>query len=179
MVRAHSSADGSGQRLLEELLTLDAGENTSVYFEIVTKSLMLSRQRRCRVSTKHPPPPLSGHPSLHLPACVRRVGGERFPFTKLSPLKPYLSCFWTSLKLHTSSSHMPLLFSELWLHFLLVSITPEHNMLPAPSQLLDINQVFGLAKASLAIPPVYTKRTVLKVNVNEIICYVNIFFLCS
>lgn len=39
-----------------------------------------------------------------------------------------------------------------------------------------MNQFFGLKPA---IPPVCTKRTILKVKVNGIICYVDIFSLCS
>lgn len=42
------------------------------------------------------------------------------------------------------------------------------------SQLLEMNQFFWLKPA---VPPVCTKRTVLKVKVNGIICYVDIFFL--
>jgi len=58
-----------------------------------------------------------------------------------------------------------------------VSITPGCNALPALPQLLNINPSFGLARAPLVIPPVCTKRTDLKVKVNEMICYRNIFFL--
>lgn len=125
MVRASSSGDGSGQRLHEELLYSLLCPKSSVYFETATEFLLLSRQRCCRVSTKHCPLLcLSGHPSLHLPACL--WGGRRATsFCKIIALKPYLSRFWTSLKLYTSSSHMPLLPSELRLPFLVCEPNPR------------------------------------------------------
>lgn len=95
--------------VLEELLVFLLCPKPSVYFETVTESLLLSRQHCCRVSTKHPPSS----------ACLCVTGGRRaISFCKITPLNPYLSCFWTSLVLHSSSSHMTLLFSKLWLPFL-------------------------------------------------------------
>lgn len=122
-MRERSSADSSAQCVLEELLVFLPCPKSSVYFETVTKSLQLSRQHCCRVSTKH---------SLLLCLCLATppclclcvMGGRRaISFRKITPLNPYLSCFWTSLMLHTSSSHMTLLFSKLWLPFLVC----EHN----------------------------------------------------
>lgn len=122
-MRECSSADGSAQCVLEELLVFLLCLKSSVYFETVTKSLLLSRQHCCRVSTKHPHLLclcLATLPCLRLCVTGRR---RTISFCKITPLNPYLSCFWTSLMLNSSSSYMTPLFSKLWLPFLVC----EHN----------------------------------------------------
>lgn len=143
------------------------------------QSLCCSPDNAVAVSVQNIPPTssVSVWPPFPAPACLCVTGGRRvISFCKITPLNPYLSCFWTSIMLHSSSSHMCLLFPKLWLPFLRsVSITPEHKALPALSQLFNINQIFGLAGTS----PECTERALLKVKVSDLICYLNVFFLCS
>lgn len=177
VVREINSADSSAQCVLEELLVFLLCPKSSVYFETVTKSLLPSRQRCCCVSTKHFPPPvlpLSGRPSLPLPLCD---GWEESDFLLQNyPLNPYLSCFWTSLMLHSSSSHMTLLFSKLWLPFLVCEHNPraQHTAPTAQHQ-----PALWAGRNFSSCSPECTERTLLKVKVSDFISFVNVFSLCS
>lgn len=138
---ARSSADGSRWRLPEELLYFLPCPQSSVCFETVTKSLLPSRQRRCSVSTKHPPPlPLSSHFSL--PVCN---GWEESNFLSLNrPPLISLQLFLDKPQIAYLSQPHALLLSILWLPILVMRATPGHDALP---QLLDISRVWGLAEA--------------------------------
>lgn len=66
-MRECSSADGSAQCVLEELLVFLLCLKSSVYFETVTKSPALQTTLLpCQYKTSAP---LSGHPSLPPPLC--------------------------------------------------------------------------------------------------------------
>lgn len=176
MVRVCSSADGSAQCVLEGLLVFLLCPKSSVYFETVTKSLLLSRQRCCRVSTKHLP--LLSLCLATLPCLCLCVTGRRraISFCKITPLNPYLSCFWTSLMLNSSSSYMTPLFSKLWLSFLVCKHNPRVKCTAPTAQ--HQPALLGWQELFLLFPRVH-RRNPSGGEVCDFICYVNVFSLCS
>ena len=87
------------------------------------------------------------------------MGGRRaISFRSIIPLKTYLSFFWTSLKSHTSSSHLPLLFSELWLPFLVCEHNPRVQRTARTAPAAQHQPFFWAGKSSSGHSPSVHKK---------------------
>lgn len=114
-------------------------------------SLLPSRQRRCHVSTKHPPPlPLYGH--LSLPVCN---GWEESNFLLLNRPPLISPQFLDKPQIAYLSQPHALLLSMLWLPILVMRATPGHDTLP-PSCLTSA--VFGGLAGAPQQPPQHTQE---------------------
>lgn len=166
MVGVCSSADGSSQCHLEELLYFLPWPKSSVYFEIVTKPLLLSRQCHCHVSPKHPHPSSSASVWPPLPASACDGWEPVISFRKIIPLKPYLSCFWTSMTSHSSSSTSLCWFLSCGI-LCWCELNPRVQKFTHTIPTARQQPVFWTGKSSSSCSPSTHKRTVLNVKVNE------------